>query len=166
MKLRLGISKAHATFFELRSDQCMGGVMDNTKNAENILVPDHKVILIVEDDEAILSSLATVLEMEGLKVMTSKNGFQALELLNTSSVLPDLILLDLFMPVMDGWELMKQIAVSNESPLSQIPVIAMSAGRECMWKDRLAGVELLKKPIDLDELISAVFRYCSLTNLV
>src|SRR4051812_3289101 len=86
-------------------------------------LPAH-VVLLVEDDEPIRTSLQMLLEDKGYRVLTATNGKTALELLRNGDP-PNVILLDLMMPVMTGSAFLE--ALRNDVELSRIPVIIMSA---------------------------------------
>lgn len=116
---------------------------------------DCRKVLVVEDDMAIRESLEQILEFEGYRPVLAENGERAVEILKAGE-LPCLILLDLMMPVMSGWEFL-QVQKKNEA-LSNIPVVVVSAAGE---KARLtAATEFLKKPIDVDRLLEVVGHYC------
>ena len=83
-----------------------------------------KRILIVEDDAPIQSALASLLDDEGYEVSLANDGEEALNRME-GDALPDLILLDLRMPVMDGWEF--RSAQKRDSRLAQVPVVVLSA---------------------------------------
>ena len=113
-------------------------------------------ILIVEDDADTRDMIGRFLELEGYAVETAANGRQALDRLDAGAQ-ACVILLDLMMPVMDGWEF-RRIQVSH-SILSKIPVIVFSAA----GRDRMAQIDAndyLSKPVDLDELLDRISRYC------
>ena len=113
-------------------------------------------ILIVEDDADTRDMIGRFLELEGYAVETAANGRQALDRLDAGAQ-ACVILLDLMMPVMDGWEF-RRIQVSH-STLSKIPVIVFSAA----GRDRMAQIDAndyLSKPVDLDELLDRISRYC------
>jgi CheY-like chemotaxis protein len=106
-------------------------------------------VLVVDDDDAIREVLAEVLRDEGYRVAAAGNGEQALRELREHGN-PDLMLLDLMMPVMSGWELLE--ILQGNTDLSHIPVVivsAMSAPGVC---------EHLAKPIDLERLLATVSR--------
>jgi two-component system response regulator CpxR len=106
-------------------------------------------VLVVDDDEAIRQVIAEVLRDEGYDVVCAENGAQALRELQKENR-PDVMLLDLMMPVMSGWEVLEELQASDA--LSRIPVVVVSA--MCA-----PGVsEHLAKPIDLDDLLSIVAR--------
>jgi CheY-like chemotaxis protein len=100
--------------------------------------------------------LGRFLELEGYKVELASNGKQALERL-TGGVHPCVILLDLMMPVMDGWQFRREQV--RDSHLKDIPVIVVSAA----GKDRIAEIDanaVLTKPLDLEQLLERVTQYC------
>lgn len=120
------------------------------------VAPHCRSILIVEDDNDIRESLAQVLELEGYNVSTAANGKEALELLTTIKR-PCLILLDLMMPVMSGWEFLN--AQRDDMMLATIPVVVVSAAGEKAKSTPASG--FIKKPIDLPVLLSMIEQYCS-----
>jgi CheY-like chemotaxis protein len=106
-------------------------------------------VLVVDDDEAIRDVVAEVLREEGYDVVCAQNGVQALRELEGDGH-TDLVLLDLMMPVMSGWEVLEEMQANDR--LARIPVVvvsAMSAPGVC---------EHLAKPIDLDRLLATVGR--------
>jgi CheY-like chemotaxis protein len=113
-------------------------------------------VLVVEDDHDIRVSVRTALEDDGFKVFTVTNGRSALDLLLRMTDLPCLILLDLMLPVMDGWHF---AAILQQEPrLSRIPILIMSAYESPPPPE--AAVGFVKKPVDADTLLSAIERYC------
>ena len=107
-----------------------------------------KRILLVDDDPTVRDSLNDVLLSEGYWVIPAENGQQALDLANKSSV--DLVLLDLNMPVKNGWDTFEQL--SREHPL--IPVIIATARPNQLFTALGAGVgALLEKPMDITTLL-------------
>jgi CheY-like chemotaxis protein len=116
----------------------------------------HCPVLIVEDDEDLREMMAQLLTLEGFHTATVANGREALEYLH-ESVKPEVILLDLMMPVMDGWEFRRQ--QQADPALAPVPVIVLSA----LDHGRAADLEadaFLKKPLDFDRLLSLVRTYC------
>lgn len=114
-------------------------------------------ILIVEDDYDTREMLGRFLELEGYHVETAANGQQALDRLS-EGLKACVILLDLMMPVMDGWQFRR--AQIRDAALASIPVIVVSAA----GRDRLEKVDAnayLSKPIDLEELLKQITAYCS-----
>jgi CheY-like chemotaxis protein len=114
-------------------------------------------ILIVEDDPDILSSLAEVLREEGFAVETAANGYQALA--RMESQMPDLIFLDLMMPLMDGWKFM-DVARQRFTDM-RAPVVLLSAVHGLGDEARRLGVRaFLPKPFDLAEVASIAHELC------
>jgi CheY-like chemotaxis protein len=113
-------------------------------------------IFIVEDDFDTREMLGRFLELEGYAVKSASNGRQALELLGERAD-ACVILLDLMMPVMDGWQFRRE-QVQNQA-LAGIPVIVVSAA----GRDRLQQIQAdayLSKPVDLDELLLRIREFC------
>jgi len=113
-------------------------------------------VLIVEDDNDTREMLGRFLELEGYTVETAENGKRALERLG-SGVGACVILLDLMMPVMDGWQFRQEQI--RDATLADIPVIVVSAaGRERL--EKIHADAYLSKPVDLDELLGCVTQFC------
>ncbi len=113
-------------------------------------------VLIVEDDLDTREMLGRFLELEGYTVETAENGKRALERLG-SGVGACVILLDLMMPVMDGWQFRQEQI--RDAALADIPVIVVSAaGRERL--EKIHANAYLSKPVDLDELLGCVTQFC------
>ena len=111
-------------------------------------------VFLIEDDPAIRESLVGILEDEGYEVSSAENGQDALRRLHTERA-PDIIVLDLRMPVMDGWEFR---AIQKDDPrLGRIPVVAMSADRSPQAVT-ISAQAYLRKPLDVDELLRAIER--------
>jgi CheY-like chemotaxis protein len=113
-------------------------------------------IFIVEDDADTRDMIGRFLELEGFAVEMAANGRQALDRLDAGAR-ACVILLDLMMPVMDGWEFRRRQV--SHSALATIPVIVFSAA----GRDRMAQIDAndyLSKPVDLDELLERISRYC------
>lgn len=113
-------------------------------------------VLVVEDDPDTREMLCRFLELEGYQVESAANGRQALERL-TAGGETCVIVLDLMMPVMDGWQFRQEQV--RRADLAKIPVIVVSAaGRERI--ERIDADEVLAKPVDLDHLLERVSAYC------
>jgi signal transduction histidine kinase len=113
-----------------------------------------RTLLIVEDDLDIREALDGLLSLEGFRVRGCSNGREALEWLRASNR-PDLILLDLMMPVMDGWQF--RVLQKDDPRLSTIPVLALSADATA----KAAAIDAdayLKKPVDYETLIDTIDR--------
>jgi len=116
----------------------------------------HCPVLIVEDDADLREMMAQLLTLEGFKAATVSNGREALQYLEGGEA-PDVILLDLMMPVMDGWEFRRHQRADPE--FSRVPVIVLSA----LDQGRATGLDpaaFLKKPLDFDRLLQLVREYC------
>jgi CheY-like chemotaxis protein len=116
-------------------------------------------ILIVEDDFDIREALTQILEEEGYAVRGAANGREALDLVNHGAA-PKLILLDLMMPVMNGWQFRAEQL--KDPRIASVPVLVISADPQVQPKAASLGVSgLLKKPIALDDLLEAVKTHCA-----
>lgn len=115
---------------------------------------DGKLILLVEDDRSIREAVQSVLEDEGYHVIQSENGRDALDRLR-SGALPDLVVLDLRMPVMNGWEF--RAAQKNDPNLAGIPVLAVSADGSAK-AEAIAADGYLRKPLSARTLLDTVAR--------
>jgi CheY-like chemotaxis protein len=116
-----------------------------------------KTILLVEDDPDVSDAIASCLEDHGYEIMVAANGREALERLRQVEGLPRLILLDLMMPVMDGWQF--RAAQRADPALAAVPVVLLSAHvglREAAAE--MGALHWLKKPLDLDALLAVVER--------
>jgi two-component system, chemotaxis family, chemotaxis protein CheY len=114
-----------------------------------------KLIFVVEDDNFIRSDMAEILEMQDYNVKSFANGREALDSLLASTALPSLIILDLMMPVMNGYEFLT--AIDEVDRLKQLAILVVSADRQAkaqLPKNRAKAV--LVKPIDLDMFIETV----------
>ena len=119
-----------------------------------------KSILIVEDDEAIAESLQELLETEGYRVKLAANGRKALEFLRKTTTYPNLIVLDLMMPQMDGYQFRAEQEMDPK--LSLIPVVLMTADGHIEAKTFKIGAKAyLNKPLDIDQVLAAVRKSCS-----
>jgi len=110
-------------------------------------------VLVVDDDASIQGFLAEALADEGYDVRTADNGREALAVLRVWR--PDLILLDLMMPEMDGWTFRAEQRALPDA--EAVPVIVLSATRELAAKaEGLAAAAVFAKPFDLDRLLSTI----------
>ncbi|NJP05435.1 MAG: response regulator transcription factor [Chloroflexaceae bacterium] len=111
-----------------------------------------KLILVVDDEARMVNFMRMNLELEGARVMSASNGRDALE--NTREDMPDVVLLDIMMPGMDGFETLKRLR-----EFSQVPVLILTAKDE--EEDRIRGLELgaddyIGKPFSHRELVSRI----------
>jgi CheY-like chemotaxis protein len=109
------------------------------------------IILLVDDDVSALAALSDLLCIEGYVTILADNGYDALRWIKTSKSPPDLIILDLLMPVMDGWEFLARKCSDRE--LGRIPVVVVSAFSTPIHADAI-----FKKPIDLQRLFPTIAR--------
>ena len=108
-------------------------------------------ILVVDDDESIRTTVSDVLDLEGFRVVTAANGAEALERVAQSQ--PAVVLLDMRMPVMDGWAFAHEVAVRG----IRVPILVMTAADNARaWAEEIGADGYVAKPFDLNELISAV----------
>lgn len=115
-------------------------------------------VMIVEDDTDIREALTQILEDEGYRVASAGNGLDAIGLLRGRER-PCLILLDLMMPVMNGWQFRTE--QQRDTALADIPVVIISADGAARRETVASGVQgFLQKPIELDELLEVVSRLC------
>lgn len=126
--------------------------MANVTNAKS-----KKKILIVEDEANIRELLRLYLERENYTVIEAENGVEGVKQWKTAK--PDMLLLDVMMPVMDGWQVCKEIRAESD-----VPIIMLTAKGETI--DRVSGLEMgaddyIVKPLEMPEVIArvrAVFR--------
>ncbi len=109
----------------------------------------HRTILIVEDDHLIREAIAEALGEEGFEVVEAANGREALEKLHARHA--SLVLLDLMMPVMDGWQFRE--AQLHDPEIANIPVVVLSAVKD----ESVPASRHFTKPCDLDELLDTVW---------
>ncbi|WP_225976280.1 response regulator [Mucilaginibacter ginsenosidivorax] len=113
----------------------------------------NKTILICDDDEGILDMLELILEETGYRIIPVKNSLHIYEEIEKEN--PDLILLDLWMPVLSGDQVLRTLRKNPET--KSLPVIVISASREGEKIANDAGADLfLAKPFDLDNLVTTV----------
>ena len=116
-----------------------------------------KRILVVEDDTSIRELLVELLESEGYVVASAVNGLEGLKYLQSQGS-PDLILIDLMMPVMDGYSFRSE-QLKNDL-WSKIPTVVMSA--EANAKEKMKNFQItafLSKPVELDTILKTVAKY-------
>ena len=113
-------------------------------------------VLLIEDDESIRDTVKLALEFGHIPVAVASNGREALKLLEKMER-PGLILLDMMMPVLDGWGFLEEL--DRLPALSRIPVVAMTASGE--KADSLPVAEVVTKPLDLRALLKVANAYCA-----
>jgi CheY-like chemotaxis protein len=115
-------------------------------------------ILVVDDDADIRETLIELIRDQGYDAIGACDGREALDRLRTSGTKPCLILLDLMMPKMDGWEFRQ--AQSTDPALADIPVVVVSAYRNSHRGAELDAVDHLDKPVEMQSLVDLIHRHC------
>jgi CheY-like chemotaxis protein len=118
--------------------------------------PDE-YILVVEDDRELREGLHDALLLEGYRVESAANGRTALGILK-SGPRPCLILLDLMMPVMDGWTFRQELL--KDPALADIPIVVMTAANANLARG-VATLKTLYKPLQMDTVVDAVLEHCA-----
>ncbi|MCM2277685.1 MAG: response regulator [Oligoflexia bacterium] len=117
--------------------------------------PEPTEILVIDDDRDLRDAMSFILEGEGFQVRTAENGRIALELL--ASYHPAVILLDMRMPVMDGWQFMEEYKRRLRGEAAKI--IVFTAAENAGKRAQEVGVPLyLSKPFDIDDVVKLVKR--------
>jgi len=129
----------------------------NLLEVEKQNVLQGKNVLIVDDDLRNIFALEAALKQEGMIVCSVNNGLECLEILKEQPSLFDIILMDIMMPNMDGYETMQRIRENDD--LTDIPIIALTA--KAMERDRKKCLETgasdyVSKPLDLEQLLSVI----------
>lgn len=123
--------------------------------ADPSVIP-NKNILVVDDDDGIREALKAALEYEGYHVFTAENGQVAYDLMQ-EGFRPCLIVLDLMMPVMDGWAFADKMAADQS--YAKIPIVVVSA-----FDDKAPDIKaksIFKKPVNLKALFEVIKKWCS-----
>ena len=117
-------------------------------------------ILLIDDDPEIRSALTDLLKIAGYGVLEAANGQEALDLLGRpGEPLPCLIVLDIMMPILDGWEFRRRQI--SDPRLASIPVLVVTADTTAQRRPEARSVQsFLMKPADPDALLQAIGRYC------
>lgn len=118
-------------------------------------------ILIVDDDRHLAASLAQYLGHEGFETVIAHNGQEAVDLLKRCQRLPEAVLVDLVMPVMDGPELIKQLG--NEPKWAEIPVLVVTSTEPGRLPNLGHAKHVFHKPLDIQNIVAALTHYCRRT---
>ncbi|HLH72633.1 MAG TPA: response regulator [Chloroflexota bacterium] len=111
-------------------------------------------VMVVDDDPAILDIVSDILESEGFAVEKATNGAEALR--EVERIRPAVILLDMRMPVMDGWTFAKELKKRG----MHFPILVMTAAQNARrWAEEIGADGYLAKPFDLLDLLQAIGRY-------
>ena len=111
-------------------------------------------VLVIDDEITIVEMLSALLEGEGLQVKTAYNGQEGLE--HLAKVRPSIVVSDVMMPVLDGWELCRRMQADPR--YQSIPLVLMSALRTAPDLEGCHYSALLKKPFELDEMLHTITR--------
>lgn len=111
-------------------------------------------VLVVEDNRDLQNLYKAAIRNEGFEPVLANDGLEALNLLKSSSVVPNLIILDLMMPVMDGWQFMEEF--NRDPSINKIPVVVCSASKS----NPPPNVKVMRKPVDLERLLEVLNSYC------
>lgn len=118
----------------------------------------NKAILVVEDSESVQDAIQNVLQSFDCPYYSASNGKEALEILKQHPNEISSVLLDMFMPVMDGWQLLEALK-SDDAIMAIPPIVIMSAAGDIAKETAKNYQGYLRKPIELDELIALVQKY-------
>jgi two-component system response regulator MprA len=131
----------------------MAGLARDAKG-DKAHVDARRVVMVVDDDDAIREALEDVLGDEGYDVIAASDGQQALEYLSDERR-PSVIFLDLWMPVMDGWKLLETLLADPR--FNRIPLVVLTAARDQRARE-LQVAEVLTKPVQLDQVLGVLER--------
>ena len=113
------------------------------------------MILVVDDDRDFCETLSGFLSLQGHAVQCASNGLEALRSLATSETRPVLIVLDVVMPVINGWGVMTQLR--KDSELANVPVVIMSGSPDITHRAKELGtIAVLRKPIEPQTLLRII----------
>jgi CheY-like chemotaxis protein len=123
-----------------------------------MLAESRPEILVVDDDDGIRETLEDVLSAEGYRVATAGNAAIAVDRIRRGPM-PSLMLLDLMMPVLSGWEFL--VMAEKDEVLGSVPVVVLSAMTAPMGSPGAQGgvKACVRKPVQLDELLAVVLRF-------
>ena len=116
-------------------------------------------ILIIEDEPDLRATLTDLLEMEGFAVASAANGAEGLDMLDQAGP-PCLILLDLMMPVMNGWEFLETLKVRSGLRPSGLSIAVVSAAADVSDVRERYGCVVLKKPVRIEQLLALAQEHC------
>ena len=111
----------------------------------------ERPVLVVDDDPGILSTVSDILEFEGYHVALAGNGVEGLRVVER--VLPSLVLLDMRMPVMDGWGFARALKERG----IVLPIVVMTAAQDARrWAQEIGAAGYVPKPFDMSDLLNCV----------
>jgi CheY-like chemotaxis protein len=113
----------------------------------------RRPILVVDDDPAIRTTIADILGLEGYEVETAANGLEALN--SVTDHLPAVVVLDMRMPIMDGWTFARELQTRG----IKLPIVVITAAQNARtWAQEIGADAYLAKPFELNDLLDAVER--------
>lgn len=135
----------------------MTDVIETQDDGATPLVDDEEhIVLVVDDEEGIRENIAEALVEVGYAVRTARNGAEAIAVIN-EGILPCLIILDLWMPIMDGWKFMEHLRDNPET--RGVPVFIITAA-DAIRNVGMGEVGLIRKPFAIDALLRVCARFC------
>lgn len=129
----------------------ISGVIIEVVAEKGVVALGEKLILVVEDEADVRDFVEVVLAAEGYRVVGASNGLEALE--EVARHKPDLILLDMRLPTMDGWQFTKELHARHNG---NIPIVVMTALQARQIAREINAKGYLQKPFDIDELLKVV----------
>ncbi len=120
-----------------------------------MMLLEEPPILVVDDDPDILDTVSQILDLEGYRIERATNGAEALQVVDQTR--PALVLLDMRMPVLDGWGFARELKERG----IQLPIVVMTAARDArVWAREIGADGCLAKPFELFDLLSTVHQLC------
>lgn len=119
----------------------------------------NKCVLVVEDEPDVRETIKEILEMEGFAVATAENGQEALNLLQQARQ-PCLILLDLMMPVMNGWQFLEALKHGHQQLFAATPIVVVSAVADLTTVQEQYNCRIMKKPANIQSLLALAHEFC------
>jgi CheY-like chemotaxis protein len=120
----------------------------------------NRTVLVVEDDRDVREAIVEVLTDSDYEALRASNGAEALARLRAGPVRPCVILLDIMMPTMDGWQFRTE--QQADPSMMDIPVVVLSAGADAVEAAaKMAAAGYLKKPVALERLLGVVKQFCA-----
>lgn len=117
-----------------------------------MVVENLKKVLIVDDEDGILDVLSMALEAKGFDVQCAHDGAEGVEM--AKSFLPSVVILDIIMPKMDGWEACR--AMREDKRLDQTKIILLTTSHKLKQAKEAGANQVMLKPFDLDQLVRAI----------
>jgi len=131
-----------------------GGPLSSATRAQPHVEAQNDIVLVVDDDASILDTVTAILSGEGYEVVSAASGQEALDAVARKR--PLVILLDMRMPVMDGWAVARALRGQG----IDVPIVVMTAAESAKrWADEVGAEGFLAKPFGLDDLLAAVDRF-------